>query len=1162
MTLEVHGRNMPIGPRSGGGCSPAGWIAVLAAAWLSMTATGLPAAESSKSPASRKTSAPAARPDPAGDDESLSLGIAEDDADEAEPPAKPAAPPRSAPSARKSEKADGSSSASSKSSTSKDGDATAKLAAKESAQKSTTTTAKSAKAAPRAKGIELAQATDKKADSAPSGKAGRSATPAAFNPPPPAAAGPSLPDAAAAAVPAGKAADTKAAPPAKSVTVNGKVERSATAVPPPGAKSAGAGNAGPAGNANAATGGANAGGANAGGGNAPGNAQRPGGGNQARPGAGNAAGGNGPPANAAAAAAGGQGGASPGDVRFEPTGQKGQAAYMSEGQYLLFDILKHLSNYTGLPLLISGGDPNLATRTIQVVNDIPNVDEDIVKALLEVNGFTVQRDPLPSTGKEILKVVGNTPAAGPQNEEEKEQKIIDADRPVERGEAAPAADEFATMIFTMKYTSPRDASEALNNLVSSRSGGGGAGAPGAAAVARGTKTFSMVEVKNTQMLIVKAKFRLLNYIKELLKLIDQPIKEPDRIIKIIDVQDADAQDLVTIIQEFLGTGRGGAFGSRGGLGGRSRLGRTGSLGTNTAAPTPPTPGGVSGAQGQNDYQTVLIPDVRTNKLIVETYSQQELNDIEMLVDELDIRFDLRRLRTHIYQVRYLLAAEVAADLQSLLGGFGGGTMSGLRRGGAGTTGRTTGSRLSSAAQRPTSGRSPISSPTGGAPGQQQGASPGSPLPSLIVPHEPTNSLLIQAEPEEYDEILNILSKIDTKRRQVFIEAALVQVSSASNLNYTIELLAGNPDDHATRALFASSFNLTGIDFQNFQRVIPDISDPAAVPAGGILAIMNRGKLPAIVRFFKSNRDSQVLATPFVLADDNKENVIEIKETRFVQTTNTVNTATTTSQQGEDAGIRLSIFPTISSQQAVLLQMELEVSEFAEAVAAAATLPPKSSNTITSEVTIPDGEVFVVGGLTRLSKSKSVSKVPLLGDIPLIGKLFRSESTAQSQNNLYMFLQAHILTDEEFRDGEDLTQQAMKKMRTFDPSLNPTTFQRPNVERRPPPEDEEAKRIRKLNPSKEGTSYHREGNQPRSNSPGRRMNLRDGNRRDGEEAAPIEAEGTAPRDDTGDLPPTTARRRTRAPASPQKVEDHDGWLLSPSAPASAVGSGSDSEEDSR
>ncbi|MGH9361553.1 MAG: type II secretion system protein GspD, partial [Thermoanaerobaculia bacterium] len=321
-------------------------------------------------------------------------------------------------------------------------------------------------------------------------------------------------------------------------------------------------------------------------------------------------------------------------------------------------------------------------------------------------------------------------------------------------------------------------------------------------------------------------------------------------------------------------------------------------------------------------------------------------------------------------------------------------------------------------------------------------------------------------------------------RQVFLEAALVQVQSQSSLNYAIELLAGNPDDEATRTLFASSFNLTGIDFENFQRVVPDLSDPLSVPAGGIAAIMHRGKLPAIIRFFKENRDSQILATPFVLADDNMENSIEILENRYVVNTATINTSTTSSQQSEPAGIVLALTPTISgSERAVFLEMELEVSDFQEATAGLQTLPPKNENRMTSAVTIPDGDVFVVGGLTRQNKSKAVSKVPILGDIPLIGKLFRSEATVQNQNNLYVFLQAHILTDEEFKDGEELTDQADKMMRAFDPSLEQVKFQKPKTPRRPQPPDDEKERTFYTNPPS-ADGFYRGGARRRTSSTGR------------------------------------------------------------------------------
>ncbi len=873
---------------------------------------------------------------------------------------------------------------------------------------------------------------------------------------------------------------------------------------------------------------------------------------------------NQPGAAAGGAAAAGREDTTPAIILPEP-GQERRKVLISEGKIPLLQFLKFLADYTGLPLLHDSTDQNIATKEIHIVSDI-QADEEVAKALLEVNRFRVFREVLPS-GKEIIKVESMQPQAAIQ-EDEKEKRIVD-NRPGASAEEditvlknKIAADEFATMVFELKHTAPRDASEALNSLVGT---GVRAAAPGAAG-ARGTKSFSMVEIKNTMMLVITAKFGLLNYIKRLLELIDVPLQEPDRIIHIIDIQEADAEELRSTIEEFL-QGQGGGRGGRSGIGSRSRL-RTPS-GTPVATPTPGGVPGTTAGGTQQEYRTNLIPDYRTNKIIVETYSEQDLQDILMLVNELDVPYDMRRLRTHIYYVRYLKATEVANDLQALLSGGVGGGLTGLRRGAGGATGATR--ARGTTARRTTAGRlgtTPTQPGVAGTPGA--GGSQNAPIPSLIVPHEPTNSLLIQAEPEEFDEILNVLSKIDTKRRQVFLEAALVQVQAQSSLNYTIELLAGNPDDEATRALFASSFNLTGIDFENFSRVVPDLTNPASVPAGGLAAIMHRGKLPAIVSFFKQNQDSQILATPFVLADDNKENSIEVLETRYVVNTATVNTSTTSSQQGEPAGITLGLTPTISgSEKAVYLELDLTVSDFNDSAAAVSsatpTLPPKNENHMTSAVTIPDGKVFVVGGLTRQGKSKTVRKVPLLGDLPLIGKLFRSESTASSQNNLYIFLQAHILTDEEFLDGLDLTRQGEKKLEAFDPSIRPAQFQAPAVQKPPAVSDDGSDRYFDTK-SRPATTRRRA---PRPRSSGTTFSTREPAAATGQdvgggtEASPrprVPSRSPAPeapaKQPPAELPSaetSTAEQPTQTRAAPAPAETH-GWLLPPPKDDGGTGSG--------
>lgn len=711
--------------------------------------------------------------------------------------------------------------------------------------------------------------------------------------------------------------------------------------------------------------------------------------------------------------------AEPGEPISEPV-------TITEGDIPLRDFLRFLADSEQLTVLTDSSDQKFLDREITILTRIENANYDIVKAILETNKIRVFRENLPS-GTEIIKC--EPMQTGQQPSDPKDVPVLEVD---ERGttvdpntdtEAVVGDDEFATIVFTLEHVAPADAIKALQALVG--------GQASTSQKRGGSSTFSMVEIENTQTLIITAKFGLLSYLKTLLQLIDVPFKEPERIIQILQIEWADASELQSVIEEFLqGRGRGSRFGRRG----QRQVTGGAAAGRGNAA----SRGGSSGRR-DTTFETNIIPDTRTNKLIIETYDVQDLQDIEMLVGELDVRFEQRRLRTHIYQVRYLKAEDTASDLERLVSGGSGGR--------SGRGGRT--SRL-----RQGVGRSSSRSRTGGAAGGQ-GQNTGAPqnveLPALIVPHVPTNSLLIQAEAEDYDEILSILEQIDTKRRQVFLEAALVQVQSSSNLAFAIDVIAGNPDDQDTRGLFASSFTgLSAIDLENFDRIIgADPTSPGQVPTGGFFALMKEGDFPLLLRFLKSSRDSQILATPFIVADDNEDNSIEILETRYVQQTSFSQSGNEfASQTGEPAGITLALTPTISGsdesdQKAVFLELELSVSEFQEA-AVSNVLPPKTENTLTSSVTIPNGTIFVVGGLTRENNSTAVSKIPILGDIPILGKLFREEVTSRSQNNLYVFLKAHVLTHERFGDIVELTQQAEKQMHKLGEDVEPTKFTSPKT----------------------------------------------------------------------------------------------------------------------
>ena len=699
------------------------------------------------------------------------------------------------------------------------------------------------------------------------------------------------------------------------------------------------------------------------------------------------------------------------DKEYKPNkNYLGQPVDIQEGPIPVEDFLRFLADYTGLTVILSGGPAGATARqgqTITITAPIYQGDFEIVKAVLDANGFQIHRRKLAkpdgedAEAKEIL-IVKSTASAQSQGGV-KENPVIKVgqsgatkmDEQLDKGDLGLYPDELATMVFQLDHVAPADAILSLNTLATGTQAKGSSRGSG----------LSVAEVKGTQTIIVTAKFGLLDYIVKLLKIIDVEQKNPERIVHIIEAKEADAQELVSIIESFLQ---------------QSRASRSSGA---TKAPVRTTSSSASRSVssinrgGTNDFETSLIADPRTQKIIITTYTMEDLEDINMLVRELDTRFDLRRLKTQIYRMRYLKAIDVAPVISDIIGSAGG-TRSGTR--GLGTSAR---SRTRTQGRATTQSRGALGGTTGrsstGLTGQGGGAGM---LPTLIVPHEETNALIVQAEPEEYAEILNILEQIDVKRRQVFLEAALVQVAQSSSLNYTIELLAGDPDDRDARLLFESSFGLSGINTEDFNRVF-DLTNP---PAGGVAALMNRGKFPMLVQFLKANSDSKVLATPFILADDNVQSTINITETRYVTNSSTVNTATTTSQQGEEAGITLDIFPTINSENSVFLEAGLEVSEFA-AASTGNSLPPKTTNSITSSVTIAGDRLYVIGGLTRENKAKVVDKIPLLGDIPFLGKLFRSESDSSSVTNLYIFLRAHILTDEHFKDLANLTDQALEKV---------------------------------------------------------------------------------------------------------------------------------------
>ncbi|MBN1420842.1 MAG: hypothetical protein JXP34_18875 [Planctomycetes bacterium] len=724
----------------------------------------------------------------------------------------------------------------------------------------------------------------------------------------------------------------------------------------------------------------------------------------------------GPAGPGTAAPAEGAGAPAPGqDLEGKEVVQPGQKpGKLSKGRIAVNRFLEYLAWYFQMPVVYDSvaAETYFKDKYISIQDDTEATFE-IVKTILDANGYTLFKRPL-SDGRSVIEVlytkapgVKSTPG-GPVTE------IIGYTE--ERTDFDP--ENVVTIAVVLKYAESNEVYTALQSLFSTATKGG-------------FQEVGITRIQTTNTLLIRARFEVADFIRKLMPLVDVAPIQPEMILETIKVREAEVSELVAVIEEVLD------LGTTGMTAGRSRT-STSTRRTAFASPRPATPGatpaappGTAAAQLAEYYQTRLIPETRTQQIVVVTYSGEDLDLIMRLVDELDVKIDLIRRNSHYYQVRFLKADDVAPIIQQLIEGTAAaGGLTGTRR-----------SRTTTTATR----TSPVIPTTSPQAAQQTGQRPY--LPTRIVPHLETNSLLIQAEPEEYDEILRILTLIDRKRRQVFLESAFVQVKASSELNATIELLAGSLDDRKTRAIAFSQLGLSELTVAGDPTSgLSDLFTRVPTPPGvGLVAAMgHRGQLPVLLHLFKNNSDSQIVATPFIVADDNEENSIDIKTTAYIQQTVSTNVAATSSTEQEDAGITLTIIPTISgSENAVLLDLSLVVSEFAATSTAGGSLPDKGSNTLTSRVTVPNGELFVVGGLWRENKAKVVDKIPIVGDIPLIGWLFQSKAVTRARDNLYAFLTAHILSDELFRDASDLTRQAVEKgVNMFGEGLRIQNFDKP------------------------------------------------------------------------------------------------------------------------
>ena len=309
----------------------------------------------------------------------------------------------------------------------------------------------------------------------------------------------------------------------------------------------------------------------------------------------------------------------------------------------------------------------------------------------------------------------------------------------------------------------------------------------------------------------------------------------------------------------------------------------------------------------------------------------------------------------------------------------------------------------------------------------------SPPPSIVA-EENTNSLIVIAGSNEFDELDAIIETLDVRKPQVFIEAAIVEIRGSEDFNLGVELLMfEQPKEGRNRGFGWTSSGLSTLAFTGGETPEGDPTIQGRIPntgGSGLVLGMTRGvsKIPFLLAALQKDRQFELLEQPMLLTNDNEK--ATFKSTNQVPTTTFTTTTTSTDTRSfggfQEAGVTLEITPHISKDNYLTLEIQQKIEKFTGASEDPSVPPPKISREVQATVTVPDRRTVVIGGLTTDNQDEAIGGVPLLKDIPFLGKLFQSRSTSKEKSTVYLFITPHILADDDFAGLMDYT--AEKKRR--------------------------------------------------------------------------------------------------------------------------------------
>ncbi len=443
-----------------------------------------------------------------------------------------------------------------------------------------------------------------------------------------------------------------------------------------------------------------------------------------------------------------------------------------------------------------------------------------------------------------------------------------------------------------------------------------------------------------------------------------------------------------------------------------------------AAPAAPPAQGKPGTTGAL-RAFKLTADDRTNTLIVNAPPEQ-MQQIRAMVERLDVPLPPGSGTVHVYYLRFANAEDLLPVLLDVTGIGGGQSVIRTRQQNQpGNTSRT-GSRrrLNGSSLRRASQSRQQQQRQGNQPAAPQGQSAIDFAGDVRITADPaTNSLIIAAVPEDFAILRGVIEKLDIRRRQVYVEAILLEVTLDRIRQLGIELQGG-----------VGLPNGIGVGRTNLGNINSVLSNPGSLP-GLILAAVSEQtvtlpdgtKVPAqaaLLRALDNSNDVNILSAPNILTTDNEEAEIVVGQnvpfvaSRATSETNLNNTFATIER--EDVGITLRLTPQISEGAMVRLALFEEVSAIVPnpILDANEVGPTTTVRSASTTINVRDGQTIVIGGLISDSINNRESRVPFLADVPVLGNLFKNNERNKSKINLLIFLTPHIIKDEQ--DAADVS----------------------------------------------------------------------------------------------------------------------------------------------